>query len=646
MHSAALVSVRPASLPLSTHDPVGVARSLYSAFARKYKTNEAAVMQLVLGPGVPPRTVPPKIKDPRGMTVVQALTVGQRDASSEDRTRVRDRAAHYGLSCELRIGVTAPTPERRERFALELLAGLSVAQAPGVHLDLVRIAASRIDMSSIPRRWSLRLSVPELVPLTGWPVGDGHLPGMPPLHPKVMRAAASVHTGPRVFAQALAPGDSRFLGFDAAAALYHAFAIGPTGVGKTTLMQHLIERDIESGGAVLVIDPKAQIPQFIRGRIPEERWEDVVEIDPTDDNPVGFNPLDASGRDPDVVADSILAVFKKIFSEGWGPRTADIFSASLRTLARSGTVDYPNTLMDLPTLWTDPAYRARQVGAVSGDIALAGFWAWFDDLKPSQQALVIASPMNKLRSILLRPAVVKILGQRHPAFRLRNIFRERKIVLLPLNEGLVGPLTADLLGSLVLAETWQAAQERASEKDHATWPGFVYVDEADRFMNGSLSVSLAEALARSRSLSVSWFLATQFWDQLPKEMKSAVRSNARTKIAFKMESDEDAHTFARLAPELTAEDFMSLAKFEIYVKLVADGVTTDWALAKTLPPSRQISDPAEVLRVSRQHHQAVAAAANASSTDLVAPGALTPTSTSPAPATPPAGAIGRRRRNR
>jgi hypothetical protein len=261
-----------------------------------------------------------------------------------------------------------------------------------------------------------------------------------------------------------------------------------------------------------------------------------------------------------------------------------------------------------------------------------GFWSWYDSLSPAAQANAIAPPMNKLRQVLLRPAAVKILGQRKPGFRLRDVFRDRKVVLVPLNEGLIGPLTAELLGSLVIAEVWQAVQERAAEKGHAKHPGFVYVDEADRFLN--LPVSLTDALARSRSLSVGWFLSTQYFDQLPKEMKSAVKSNARTKVVFRLESDDDARTFARLAPELTDEDFMSLGKYEVYLRLVADGITTGWALGKTLPPTAPTVDPNEVRRVSRDHHRP----------DPVedVPLGLTPEPTTPAVS---AGPIGRRRRS-
>lgn len=648
MYSAGKVTARPSGLPLKVQDPRPVVRAVHAALARPYQPGEAVTIQLVLGPGRGPQTVPAKIADPRTMGLWRALMAGHQAASAETRRQVREKADHAQVDCTLRIAVTAASSDKRRRMALALLAALRVAQAPGVRLHLAHEDPNAVNTPARPRWYTTRLAVPELVAVCGWPVGDEHLPGMPPPHPKMLRAEAGVHTGPRVFARSLVPGDNRHLGVAPADALFHGFVLGPTGVGKTTALLHLMEADIDAGHAVLALDPKDQIPAHLLARVPRRRWKDVVVIDAADPDPVGFNPLDATGRDPDVVADAILAVFCRVFADGWGPRTADIFSASLRTLARTGRPERPSTLIDLPRLWTDPAFRRTQVAAVSGDVALSGFWAWYEALGPTQQMGVIAAPMNKLRAILLRPAAVKILGQARPPFRLRDMFREAKIVLVPLNEGLIGPLTAELLGSLVIAEVWQATQERASEPGHDQRPGFVYVDEADRFMH--LPVSLADALARSRSLSVSWCLAAQFWDQLPKDMKAAVKSNARSKIVFRLESDEDARTLARLAPELTETDFMALDRYQVYIRLVADGVTTGWALAQTLPPSPPRHDPAQVLRAARAHHRPmpISPSQEAPPDDLLGPaGTDLPADEPTGRGSPvlPTGPIGRRRRH-
>ncbi|MGH3630855.1 MAG: hypothetical protein ACRDRL_25860, partial [Sciscionella sp.] len=386
--------------------------------------------------------------------------------------------------------------------------------------------------------------------------------------------------------------------------------------------------------------PKKQLIDDILGLIPQERIKDVVILDASQTNPVGFNPLDVTGRDPDVVVDGILAVFESVFHDGWGPRSADIFSAALRTLARASTSERPATLLDLPKLLTEPAFRRQQVGRVTSDLGLAGFWSWYEHQSPAAQAAAIAAPLNKLRQFLLRPALIRMLDQRRGQFRLRDIFRQHKVVLVPLNEGLIGPGTASLLGSLVIAELWQATQERADEPRAIAHPAMVYIDEAPRFLR--LPVSLADALAVSRSLGVGWFLAAQFRSQFPPELRMAVDMNARSKIQFATEYD-DARDTARLTRDLTIEDFLALPRYHAYANLVAHGHPSGWALVRTLPPPSATTDP-----------EAVRAAVHATYAPTADPG-LAPAESEREPtsaagdqptATPPATPIGRKRRQR
>lgn len=595
---AGRLRVHPAGLPLRTDTAEATTRALLSALATRLKTDEVMAVQVVLGPRRSPRVVPANSLDPHA-TLVQVLTRGDQLASTETRTRLKERLSQSGFAATIRLGAASPGVQRRRRLMMSLLSAVATAQSPGVRIDLVRQPAGHLNDVRLPWRWPLHLGVSELVGLLGWPLGDDELPGLPPMHPKPLRAARNVHTEPRVFAASAAPGDDRLIGIAPKDQTFHAVAYGPSGSGKTNVLLHLILADIEAGRPVAVLDPKRQLCDDILARIPAHRLGDVVELNASDETPVGFNPLDVTGRDPDVVVDGILAVFEAVFRDGWGPRTADIFSACLRTLARASTPKQPATLVDLPRLLTDPTFRRQQVGRVRSDMALAGFWAWFDSQSPPAQAAAIAPPLNKLRQLLLRPALIRMLDQPGGTFRLRDMFRENKIVLVPLNEGLIGPGTASLLGSLVIADLWQATQERASEPGAAKRPGMVYVDEAPRFLN--LQVSLADALAVSRSLSVCWILAAQFRTQFPPALRTAVDMNARSKIVFATEYD-DARDTAKLTRDLSAEDFMALPRFHAYANLVADGHPSGWALIKTLPPPPATTDPETVRAVARANY--------------------------------------------
>jgi len=584
------LELRSAHLPLRDDAVEATNLALLSALAVRLHAGEALVFQIILGPRHAPKSLRTDAPDPDS-SLLDVLTTGFRPASPDVRQRLKDRVTRSGFQATIRLGAASTDTDRRRRFVTGLLSALSTARSPGVQVTLVPEKPTALTEARFPRRWPVHVAAAELVGLLAWPLSDGELPGLPPLHPKPLRAAVSVHTGPRVFAESAAPGDSRQIGISPQDQTYHGIAYGPSGSGKTTAIQHLILADVEAGRPVAVLDPKRQLIDDLMARIPKHRIDDVVELNAGDLAPVGFNPLDVGQRDPDVVVDGILAVFAAVFSDGWGPRTQDIFSACLRTLARASTSAEPATLVDLTRILTDPAFRHRQVGRVQNDMGLAGFWAWYEGQSPQAQAGAIASPLNKLRQFLLRPALIRMLDQRHGRFRLRDMFRDNKVVLIPLNEGLIGPGTASLLGSLAVADIWQATQERASDPAAAKSPATVL----------NLPVSMADALAVSRSLGVGWFLAAQFRSQFPGPLRTAVDMNARSKLQFATEY-EDARDTAKLAPDLTPEDVMALPQFHAYANLVAGGHPSGWALVKTLPPTPPTIDPAIVRAASQANY--------------------------------------------
>jgi len=126
-------------------------------------------------------------------------------------------------------------------------------------------------------------------------------------------------------------------------------------------------------------------------------------------------------------------------------------------------------------------------------------------------------------------------------------------------------------------------------------------------------------------MGVGWFLAAQFARQFPKELRSAIDMNARTKVVFGTEY-EDATHFARGNKDLGAEDFVALGRFQAYANLTAAGRPSGWALVQTLPPVAPSIRPERVIA----HARARWAAAEPAPVPVVATGAA-----QPPPAAPP-----------
>jgi hypothetical protein len=580
--------------PLRTVDPVAVVRAVLASTV-SIRGSELLVIQLVLGPGRVPLAIPNRTAASVVSPWWQTAWIGDGGTlDGEKRTALRDKTADHGFACAIRIGVTAPDRARRRSLLLGVLAAFKTAEAAGVRLRLVAERPHRLDHAVSPWRWPLRLNVHELVGFTGWPL-DANLPGQPPQHPVQLPPAPGVTGTERIVAAASAPGASGTLALRAVDAVHHTLCIGPTGSGKSVLTTQLIVQDVADGRAVFVMEPKGDVVDDVLRRIPRHRRDDVVVLDPTDCSPVGLNPLTAAGRRPEVVADSLLAIFRHLYGEAIGPRSGDILYAATLTLARRRDA----SLVMLPLLLTNPGFRRSIISDLRDPIALEPFWAAFNAWSDAERSQAIAPLMNKLRPFLLRQNLRAVLGQREPQFSLRQVFTERKILLVPLRQGVMGSEAASLLGSLLVSELWQATQERASVPPSQRHPVMVYIDEAQNYLN--LGIDLSDALAQARGYGTAFHLSHQYLDQLDRTMRRAVLTNTRSRIVFQTEHS-DAAAFAKGHPEVAAEDFTALGRFEVYASLFSHGQVTPYASGRTVPLGPATSKPAELRALSRRRY--------------------------------------------
>ncbi|MFL6164299.1 MAG: type IV secretory system conjugative DNA transfer family protein [Jatrophihabitantaceae bacterium] len=582
--------------PLRTDSPETISRAILSALAQTGR-GEQLVLQVLPGPRRVPLAVPTQSRSSIIAPWYQVAWHGKgKQVDSEKRTALRAKVSDHGFACAVRIGVTANSVGRRRALVLGLLAAIRTSEAAGVLLRLRPDQERRLNSAGRPLFWPLRLNVNELLALTAWPLGSDELPGLPATHPRPLPPAPGTTGARRVIARASAPGVEAQLALPVQAALQHLHIIGPTGVGKSVLMGRLIAQDIAAGHGVVAIDPKGDLViDDVLAHIPPERREDVVVLDAADRMPVGLNPLASSGEPAEVTADLLLAVFKALYADSWGPRTQDILHACLLTLARRNDA----TLVMLPLLLTDAGFRRSLTSGIRDPLALEPFWAWYEQLTPGERAQAIAPLMNKLRQWLLRPSLRAVLGQREPRFQLSQVFTERKILLVPLRKAILGPEAAALLGSLVVAQLWQAVQARAAVSASKRQPVMVYIDEVQDYLH--LPTDLGDALAQARGFGVGFTLAHQFLGQLPPPMRAAVLANARSRVCFQL-NREDAGQLAKGHPELSPDDFTALGQYQVYASLFAQGAVSPYASGATLPPSPAISRPSDLLRASRQRY--------------------------------------------
>jgi hypothetical protein len=590
-----------------------VARALVTALANA-SARDTVVFQWLLGPRLVPLNVANSHRNAPASTWPESLrqvVSGVAELDSDERHALREKTREPGFRAVCRVGIAAAKPQAAKVVASMILGALRAAEAPGVRIDLKPENPGRISEARVLKDWPTPLNVRELAGLTGWPLGDKPYPGVTRIGARLLKPSESIPRKGRIIAQSTYPGDERPLALEPRDALQHLHVLGPTGVGKSTLLLNLIIQDIAAGRGVIVIDPKGDLVEDVLARIPDKRVDDVVVLDPADEQrPVGLNVLRGGERSSELIADQVLAVFHGLYESSWGPRTQDILHSSLLTLA--GRPD--TTLCALPVLLSNPRFRREATKGLTDEIALKPFWIWYEGLSDGERHQAIAPVMNKLRAFLLRPRMRAVVGQANPLFDMRDVFTKRKVLLVSLAKGLLGPEAAALLGSLAVSQLWHTTLGRVRLPLEKRTPVMVYIDEFQDYLN--LPTDLADVLAQARSLGVGLTLAHQHIAQLPSSVRSAVLANARSRVCFQLAHD-DAKLVAATSGELDALDLQGLGRYESYVSLVADGNVTLFASARTLAPSPPSANPTDIRARSREQYGRDIAAVEAELTTLV-----------------------------
>jgi energy-coupling factor transporter ATP-binding protein EcfA2 len=564
-------------LSLKTDIALSVIRAGLAAMVSSHNKEET-VLQIVFGPSFAPSNVATRLPNPHAPWF-QILFGNVGQASPESRSSIKEKAQQHGFCAAIRIGSSGKNSFSR---IYDILSALKTLESAGVRISAQHEKATSINEAHVPWSFPLRLSVKELAHFLLLPAGEEELAGTAGLHPKALpppewyKNPASSQS--RTFAVSTGIANQVQLSISPKDSLEHTILLGPTGTGKSTTMLHLALADINAGRSVLLIDPKTDLVNDILASMPDSRRDEVVVIDPSDPCPVGFNPLAFKNyRNPTLIADAVLAVLKEIFADSWGIRTQDILSGALLTLAKTDGA----SLILLPALLTDDAFRHKITRGLDDKIGLEPFWSAYEAMGAAERAQTIAPVMNKLRQFLLRPGLRNILGQTQPKFSLSDLFYKRRIVLVPLNKGLIGAESARLLGSLIVGLTWTLALSRASISPERRHIVSVFIDELQDYL--SLPTDLSDALAQARGLGLGITMAHQYRDQLPPKIRAGIDANARNKIIFGLNSS-DAKNMAAMAPELEARDFMNLPRYQIYTTFQSAGKNTGWVQGQTLPP--------------------------------------------------------------
>ncbi len=401
------------------------------------------------------------------------------------------------------------------------------------------------------------------------------------------------------FAETDSRHERKKFGIKAIDRLKHIYAIGKTGMGKSTLLENMAIQDIESGNGLCFIDPHGGTAEKLLEYIPAERIKDVLYFAPFDmQYPVAFNIMEDVGAEKrHLVVNGLMSVFEKIWEDAWSARMAYILQNTLLAL-----LEYPGaTLLAVNRMYTDKEFRAKVIANVT-DVSVRSFWTE-EYAKYTDKYVQEATPaiQNKIGQFAGNPLIRNIIGQSKSSFDVRQIMDEKKIMIVNLSKGRVGDGNARLLGSMLVTKIYLAAMSRADESASSLAklpPFYLFVDEFQSFADKSF----VEILSEARKYKLGLTIANQYIEQMEEEVRDAVFGNVGTMITFRIGSYDADVLEKEFAPIFTAEDLVNLGLRQIYLKLMIDSVSSQPFSASTLPPipPPPVSHLSEILEQSRK----------------------------------------------
>ncbi len=564
-------------------------RSLLSGLAN-LRQDETVLLRWALSPGSPRTRQEPAEPTPRQREIAKAWAAKTATPGFNVSGLVAIKAAKRGRARELASHIENVLRSRRG-FA----GGIRVTSELGGRT-----------LGSLPkvRRSSGWLSVAELAPLLGLPVGSEMVPGVEVGASRELLVPRHVprEHGRRLFIGRDSDGE-RPVVLSAEAAKVHMAVISPTGGGKLTLLLRSILEDIAGGYGGILLDPKNQLVNDLLDRVPAEHADRVVVLDPSAPGPVPGLDLLGSG-DPDARTEVVLSALRSIYKDAWGVRIDSYLRMGLRTLAELSNP----VLSDWMRLYTDSALRRSAVARLHDPILAAQWRTYEESLSSAEQFQHIAPALSRITSLLARPALRNIINQPEPRLSIPRLLAERKWLVVALSPSALGESANDLLAAIVGYLVWTAVEQRVSLPEHRRHPVFFYCDELQSL---KLPVGVEVFLERSRGLGCGVVAATQGLARLPQSVRDSLLGNVGSLVALKATGHDEATRLAKELPGLTASDLMGLGRYECAARINTAGlgsgsvvvtgrtegpppVTGQAARIRALSAERYGRDPAEI----------------------------------------------------
>ncbi|CAI1494249.1 protein of unknown function (plasmid) [Thermococcus nautili] len=354
----------------------------------------------------------------------------------------------------------------------------------------------------------------------------------------------------------------------------HAYIIGLSGGGKTTLIELLASRIFETGKAsVFVIDPHGDLADELASYYGDQ--DNVYFFDPVE-APFGLNPVELPKMSDRNLAisltiDQVLAIFSQILKlQETAVNVRYLLQVILRLLYSK---------KDNPTM--GDIYRViagLYAGELDLDVDDPEFQTQVEILR-SMQSQSFISALSRLEPFAKDKLIKKVSST--TTVNLRELMRPGHLVIFKLSKGNIGEGKLPLIASTIILKLWFEALARARDREERT-PVFVIIDE---FQNVEGLPVLETILSEARKYGLHLILAHQHTKQVNENLLQSVLTNTAVKFIF----------------PVSGSDIEKLAKVDISfaesIKKAVTGLTTGKAVLKFVGRPKEPQYPPIVVQL-------------------------------------------------
>jgi predicted transcriptional regulator len=367
----------------------------------------------------------------------------------------------------------------------------------------------------------------------------------------------------------------------------HVLTTGATGAGKSQELVHVALQDAYKGDGLAVINSKGNLVDEFLAKLPENRYDDLLYVNPLEEPITGINVLEPSvgasastaekANQVEIIVSNLIQLFKRR-SSNWGDR----FGRVLATLLRAGinaNIDHQAryTLLDIKHCVTD----TTQLKGLIDQTRDPELRSQLVNIKDRLSDKELEPLVRRLNDFTENPVVRQVIADETSDIDFQAVLNQQKILVLDVRIGAVGNTVAELLTSIVITKLWAAAQTRYNQ-NHDCSPFYLFVDELQTFP--SEGPHFAEILSKAREYQLGCWLTTQYLSQLPKPMRDAVKNNCRTKLVFNPSGSEDLSKLARMLHGLDHDQLTRLGDFRAVIQQPGTQTRNQATIVDTYPP--------------------------------------------------------------